>query len=281
MDTLYRIPLGDWVDVIVDFLLLRFRGLFRVISSWISVIVEFTEGILSGLPFWVVILAIVAAAYRFAGRGVALFAAIGLLLVSSLGLWDRAMTTLALVITATIVSILIGIPLGIGAARSQVLNNVLHPMLDIMQTMPSFVYLIPALMFFGIGRVPGVIATVVFSMPPAIRLTNLGIRQVPEHLVDASRSFGATPAQTLFGVQLPLALPTIMAGINQTIMLSLSMVVIAAMIGAGGLGGVVLTAIQRVQIGTGFEGGIAIVVFAIILDRITQSLARDKKNSNP
>lgn len=281
MDTLYRIPLGDWVDVIVDFLLLRFRGLFRVISSWISVIVEFTEGILSGLPFWVVILAIVAAAYRFAGRGVALFAAIGLLLVSSLGLWDRAMTTLALVITATIVSILIGIPLGIGAARSQVLNNVLRPMLDIMQTMPSFVYLIPALMFFGIGRVPGVIATVVFSMPPAIRLTNLGIRQVPEHLVDASRSFGATPAQTLFGVQLPLALPTIMAGINQTIMLSLSMVVIAAMIGAGGLGGVVLTAIQRVQIGTGFEGGIAIVVFAIILDRITQSLARDKKNSNP
>lgn len=281
MDTLYRIPLGDWVDVIVDFLLLRFRGLFRVISGWISVIVEFTEGILSGLPFWVVILAIVAAAYRFAGRGVALFAAIGLLLVSSLGLWDRAMTTLALVITATIVSILIGIPLGIGAARSQVLNNVLRPMLDIMQTMPSFVYLIPALMFFGIGRVPGVIATVVFSMPPAIRLTNLGIRQVPEHLVDASRSFGATPAQTLFGVQLPLALPTIMAGINQTIMLSLSMVVIAAMIGAGGLGGVVLTAIQRVQIGTGFEGGIAIVVFAIILDRITQSLARDKKNSNP
>lgn len=281
MDTLYRIPLGDWVDVIVDFLLLRFRGLFRVISGWISVIVEFTEGILSGLPFWVVILAIVAAAYRFAGRGVALFAAIGLLLVSSLGLWDRAMTTLALVITATIVSILIGIPLGIGAARSQVLNNVLRPMLDIMQTMPSFVYLIPALMFFGIGRVPGVIATVVFSMPPAIRLTNLGIRQVPEHLVDASRSFGATPTQTLFGVQLPLALPTIMAGINQTIMLSLSMVVIAAMIGAGGLGGVVLTAIQRVQIGTGFEGGIAIVVFAIILDRITQSLARDKKNSNP
>lgn len=278
MDTLYRIPLGDWVDVIVDFLLLRFRGLFRVISGWISVIVEFTEGILSGLPFWVVILAIVAAAYRFAGRGVALFAAIGLLLVSSLGLWDRAMTTLALVITATIVSILIGIPLGIGAARSQVLNNVLHPMLDIMQTMPSFVYLIPALMFFGIGRVPGVIATVVFSMPPAIRLTNLGIRQVPEHLVDASRSFGATPAQTLFGVQLPLALPTIMAGINQTIMLSLAMVVIAAMIGAGGLGGVVLTAIQRVQIGAGFEGGIAIVVFAIILDRITQSLARDKKN---
>lgn len=277
MDAWYRIPLGDWVDVVVTWLLATFRGLFRTLSSWIGGYVDFVEYLLTSVPLWLLISIVVLLAYRIVGRGVGLFALLGLLLVSSLGLWDLAMSTLALVFTATFVSMLIGVPLGILSARFRTVDAILRPILDIMQTMPSFVYLIPALMFFGIGQVPGVVATVVFSMPPSIRLTNLGIRQVPSHLVDAARSFGATPGQTLFGVLLPLALPTIMAGVNQTIMLSLSMVVVAAMIGAGGLGSVVLTAIQRVQIGTGFEGGIAIVVFAIILDRTTQALAKMRK----
>lgn len=273
MDLPFRLPLGSWVDAAVQFLLLHFRGVFRAISGWIGAVLTLIEGVLRGLPFWVVLLVFVGLAYRLAGRGVAALAAAGLLLISSLGLWDRAMITLSLVITATLVSVVAGVPVGIVAARSRPVDTALRPLLDLMQTMPSFVYLIPALMFFGIGRVPGVIATVVFSMPPAVRLTNLGLRQVPGPVVEAARSFGATEWQMLWGVQLPLALPTIMAGVNQTILLSLSMVVIAAMIGAGGLGGVVLTAIQRVQIGTGFEGGIAIVALAIMLDRMSQGLA--------
>jgi glycine betaine/proline transport system permease protein len=197
---------------------------------------------------------------------------VGLLLIWNLGLWNLAMLTLALVVVSTVLALAIAIPLGIAAAGSETLNALLKPVLDFMQTMPPFVYLIPAVIFFGLGSVPGIIATVVFAMPPALRLTNLGIRQVPRELIEVADAFGSTPRQKLFKVQLPVALPTIMAGMNQCIMLALSMTVIASMIGAGGLGYQVLVGIQRVDIGMGFEAGLAIVIIAIILDRITQNI---------
>jgi glycine betaine/proline transport system permease protein len=197
---------------------------------------------------------------------------LGLLLVWDLELWPQAMETLVLVISSAILALLIGIPLGIFAARRDIVDRATRPVLDLMQTLPSFVYLIPAVIFFGLGNVPGMIATVIFAMPPAIRLTNLGIRQIPKELTEVSDSFGATSNQKLIKVQLPVALPTIMAGVNQCIMLALSMTVIASMIGAGGLGLNVLIGIQRVDIGGGFEAGLAIVIIAIILDRITQNL---------
>ena len=187
------------------------------------------------------------------------------------------MQTLALVLSSTSLALLLGIPLGIWSARSPRCNQVLRPILDLMQTMPAFVYLIPAVLFFGLGTVPGAFATIIFAMPPVVRLTGLGIRQVPREVIEASHSFGATSWQLLYKVQLPLALPTILTGINQTIMMSLSMVVIAAMISAGGLGEVVLKGITQMKIGLGFEGGIAVVILAIVLDRITQGIAQMKK----
>jgi glycine betaine/proline transport system permease protein len=201
----------------------------------------------------------------------AIFTAASLVLIMGMGLWRETVETLALVLSATLASLLLGIPLGIWAALNDTVEKTIRPILDLMQTMPAFVYLIPAAMFFGLGRVPGVVATFVFAMPPAVRLTNLGIRQVPIELVEAGLAFGCTTRQLLFKVQLPGARPSIMAGVNQTIMLALSMVVIASMIGAGGLGDVVLTGIQRLDVGLGFEGGLGVVILAIILDRITQS----------
>ena len=208
---------------------------------------------------------------------IAVGSALGLLLVWDLHLWDLAMETLALVIASTLLALLIGIPTGILAARSETVNRALKPALDLMQTMPAFVYLIPAVIFFGLGNVPGMIATVVFAMPPVIRLTALGILQVPRDLIELAEAFGTTERQKLIKVQLPLAMPTIMAGVNQCIMMALSMVVIAAMIGARGLGYKVLEGIQRLDIGTGFEAGLAIVILAIILDRVTQSLAAERR----
>jgi glycine betaine/proline transport system permease protein len=196
-----------------------------------------------------------------------------------MGLWSETVATLALVIAATLVSLVIGIPLGIWAARNDLVERIVRPVLDLMQTMPAFVYLIPAAMFFGLGRVPGVVATIIFAMPPAVRLTNLGIRQVPKELVETGLAFGCTSGQLLLKVQLPTARPSIMAGVNQTIMLALSMVVIASMIGAGGLGDTVLRGIQRLDVGLGFEGGLGVVILAIILDRITQSFGKQRRNS--
>ena len=209
----------------------------------------------------------------------AVFAVVAVVLIIGMGLWDRTVQTLALVLAASTVALLLGVPLGIAMARSDFVESVVRPVLDLMQTMPPFVYLIPAAIFFGLGTVPGAIATLVFAMPPAVRLTNLGIRQVAAEKVEAGLAFGCTPRQLLFKVQLPLAMPSIMAGINQTIMLSLSMVVIASMIGAGGLGGTVLTGIQRLNIGLGFEGGLAVVFLAILLDRITQSFTASRKKA--
>lgn len=208
---------------------------------------------------------------------IAIFTAFGLLLILNLGYWDNTMQTLALVMTSAIISIAIGIPVGILSARKISIENTLKPILDFMQTMPAFVYLIPTVIFFGLGVVPGVIASVIFAIPPTIRLTNLGIKQVPADLVEAADAFGSTPSQKLIKLQLPLALPTIMAGINQTIMLSLSMVVIASMIGAQGVGADVYRAVTQLKTGIGFEAGLAVVILAIILDRITQHLVTKKK----
>ena len=216
-------------------------------------------------------------AWRLAGWQIAVFSIIGLLVTENIGLWVPFIETLALVLTAEILVMVVGLPLGIYAARSDKANSIIRPILDFMQTMPAFVYLIPAVMFFGLGLVPGVVATFVFALPPLIRLTNLGIRQVPKELVEAADAFGATNMQKLLKVQIPVAKPTIMAGVNQSIMLGLSMVVIAAMIGAGGVGTNVLRGIQRLQVGEGFEAGLVVVILAIILDRMTASFGQRKK----
>ena len=203
-----------------------------------------------------------------------------LFLVGAVGLWDKLMQTLALMLVATFISVLIGVPLGILSARSNRLRSVLMPLLDIMQTMPSFVYLIPVLMLFGLGKVPAIFATVIYAAPPLIRLTDLGIRQVDGEVMEAINAFGANRWQQLFGVQLPLALPSIMAGINQTTMMALSMVVIASMIGARGLGEDVLVGIQTLNVGRGLEAGLAIVILAVVIDRITQAYGRPRHEAS-
>ena len=269
-----RLPLREWADYAVLFLRSNHRDLFRAISGVIETIVLSFGDFLSHIPVTLFIIILVLIAWRLAGRGMAIFTVVGMLLLVNLNLWDDTLMTLALVLTSTFISLIIGIPLGILASRWDLVEKILRPLLDFMQTMPIFVYLLPAVMLFSIGVVPAVLATVVFSMPPAIRLTNLGIRQVPAEMIEAATSFGSTSFQMLTKVQLPLALPSIMAGVNQCIMLALSMVVIAAMIGAEGLGSIVYRGVTRLQIGSGFEGGLAVVIIAIILDRVTQSLGR-------
>ncbi len=271
-----RVPLGDGVEMAVDWVESNFGGLLDILSFILGALVEGLRDLLLFLPPLAMALVIAAFVWAVSRRSLRLAggALLGLLLIESMQLWSLSMETLALVISSTLVALVIGIPVGILCSRSDRANDMITPILDLMQTMPSFVYLIPAVIFFGLGNVPGIIATVVFAMPPTIRLTNLGIRQVPRDLVEVAEAFGSTPRQKLLKVQLPLAMPTIMAGVNQCIMLSLSMVVIAAMIGARGLGYQVLVGIQRVDIGTGFEAGLAIVIIAMVLDRITRSLTR-------
>ncbi len=271
-----KIPLGDGVEYIVDWIDNWFGWLLDAISYILDIFVSGIQDILLFIPSLIIILLFAAAGWYVTNRDwkMPVLIALGLLLIQNMRLWPEAMETLALVITAAFVALIIAIPTGIAASRNETIEQVVKPVLDFMQTMPSFVYLIPAVIFFGLGDVPGIIATVIFAMPPAIRLTNLGIRQVPRELNEVADSFGATPNQKLFKVQLPVALPTIMAGINQCIMLALSMTVIASMIGAGGLGLNVLIGIQRVDIGMGFEAGLAIVIIAIILDRLSQNLVK-------
>ncbi|WP_332449480.1 ABC transporter permease [Methanoculleus sp.] len=269
-----KLPVGEAVEVLVDWIDDYFGWLLDGISEGLGFLISGLQDLLLAIPVPVLILIATVLVWLVTRRDIklAVLTAIGLLLIWNLQLWNLAMLTLALVLVSTIVALAISIPVGIAAAGSDALNAALRPVLDLMQTMPSFVYLIPAVIFFGLGNVPGIIATVVFAMPPALRLTNLGIRQVPAELIEVADAFGSTPRQKLFKVQLPVALPTIMAGVNQCIMLALSMTVIASMIGAGGLGYQVLVGIQRVDIGMGFEAGLAIVIIAIILDRITQNL---------
>lgn len=275
----YRLNIGKYIELAINWLTDNFAGFFDAINTGIGGFIDGLQVVLSFIPFWLMIALIAVLAWRQAGKGVALFTVIGLLLIHNLGFWEETMQTLALVLSSTFIALLVGIPLGIWSANSDRCNSILRPIMDFMQTMPAFVYLIPAVLFFGLGPVPGAFATVIFAMPPVVRLTGLGIRQVPENIVEATKSFGATKYQLLYKVQLPLAMPTILTGVNQTIMMSLSMVVIAAMIAAGGLGEIVLKGITQMKIGLGFEGGIAVVILAIILDRITQGITKKNKKS--
>ncbi|HCF61296.1 MAG TPA: ABC transporter permease [Myxococcales bacterium] len=268
------IPLARGVEAAIEYLTLHFAFLTKALSRLVETGVDALVDAMLWLPPWLFIAALSGLAWKLAGRRIAVFAAAGLLLVWNLGLWAPMVSTLALVLIATLVAVSIGMPLGVLAAVFPGVKRVVAPALDFMQTMPAFVYLIPAIPFFGLGPVSAIVSTVIFAMPPATRLTYLGIEQTPAELVEAADAFGATRAQKLFKIQLPLARPTIMAGVNQTIMLSLSMVVIAAMIGAKGLGGEVWKAIQRFEPGKGFEAGVGVVIVAIILDRITQAVAR-------
>jgi len=256
---------------------LNLAPLFDGIKAVLSGIIDGFAWLFAVIPFFILILLLAFLAYRLSGRGVAIFTVVGLALIYMIGLWNETMQTLALVATSTLIALIIGIPLGIWMSRRETVNRVMRPVLDFMQTMPAFVYLIPAVYFFDLGVVPGAVATIIFAMPPAVRLTNLGIRQVPEDVMEAAWSFGSTPRQALYKVQIPLAMPTILAGLNQTIMLSLSMVVISSMIGAGGLGITVLKGITQLKVGEGFEGGLAVVILAMVLDRVTQGLGNGRK----
>ncbi len=271
--TIPRIPLGQWVEKGIDLLLAHFSGVTRWISQEMNTFLSAFEGLLLSVHPLVLIAGFaVAIAFLTRKRSLTLFVFLSLGLMWNLELWPAAMSTLALVLVATTLAVAIGVPLGIAAAVYKSLHRVIMPVLDMMQTMPAFVYLIPAIPFFGLGKVSALFATMIFATPPAIRFTYLGIRQVPRELVECADAFGATRTQRLFKLELPMAAPTIVAGINQTIMRSLSMVVVAAMIGAKGLGGEVWRAIQRLEMGTGFEAGVGIVILAICLDRVLQNL---------
>ncbi|ATD81692.1 MULTISPECIES: ABC transporter permease [Desulfovibrio] len=270
-----RLPLAGYIDSGVEFLVEQFSGVTRAGSAIMLALLDRFEEFLLLPPPWLFILLLAALAWWVTRRpGLPVFVALGFALLWNLGLWAPTISTLALVLSATLLSVLVGVPCGILAAMSPVARKIVMPVLDVMQTMPAFVYLIPAIPFFGIGKVSAVVATVIFSVPPAIRFTCLGIQQVPRDLVECTEAFGATRMQRLYKLELPLAMPTIVAGVNQTIMLALSMAVIAAMIGARGLGGEVWKAIQRLNIGMGFEAGLGIVIVAITLDRLFRALAQ-------
>jgi glycine betaine/proline transport system permease protein len=275
-----KIPIGTWIESFEHLLETHFTPFFDGIKWTVGGLVNGFESLFDWLPPLVMMLLIALIAYIYGRWKIALFAFAGLWLIHNLGYWDNTMQTLALVLTASLISVLFGVPIGIICARSNVVRNIVTPVLDFMQTMPAFVYLLPAVSFFSLGVVPGVIASIIFAIPPTIRLTDLGIRQVPADLAEAADAFGSTPMQKLVKLQLPLAMPTIMAGVNQTIMLSLSMVVISSMIGAQGVGADVYRAVTQAKTGAGFEAGLAIVILAIILDRISQNLIR-KNGTSP
>ena len=268
-----HLPIGQTLSDLIDWLLLHAPWLFDGVTTVMQTLVDGLTTALTGPPaaVWVALFTVAALAVR--GWGLALYTLLGFLLVVSLELWTETMQTLALVLVAAVLAAAIGIPLGILAARNRAVSVVLRPVLDLMQTTPVFVYLIPAVFFFGVGVVPGVVATTVFAVAPGVRLTELGIRQVDREIVEAADAFGARPWQVLREVQLPMALPSIMAGINQVIMLALSMVVVAGLTGAAGLGAVVVRAVTQLDVASGFEGGLAVVLLAIFLDRLTGALA--------
>lgn len=267
--TAYRIPVGDWIDLLVDWMTDNLEWLFDGIAAFLKTLIQGLEAGFLFPPSLVIILIVTAIAFYAKGWKFALFSAVTFTIMAMMGQWQAAMSTLSLVLIASAVAVIIGVPLGIIAGRNDRFSSLLRPALDLMQTLPSLVYLIPAIVFFGIGQVPGAVATVIFALPPAARLTELGLRQVDAEVVEAGEAFGAAPFKILARVQIPLALPTIMAGINQVIMLALSMVVIAGMVGAGGLGAVIFRGVTRLDIGLGFEGGLSVVIIAIFLDRLT------------
>ncbi|WP_293937858.1 ABC transporter permease [Sphingobacterium sp. UBA5996] len=270
------IDIGQYIAVAVNWLTAHLEPFFNLIKNTGNASILGLEWILITIPFFIIIGLFTALAWWKSGKGVALTTVLGLTLIYLMGFWTATMETLALVLVATATALVISVPLGVWAAKNKLAASIIRPLLDLMQTMPAFVYLIPAVLFFSIGKVPGAFATIIFAMPPAVRLTTLGIDAVPKDIVEAARSFGATNSQILFKVELPLAAKTILAGINQTILLSLSMVVIAGMIAAGGLGEKVLEGINNLDIGLGFESGLSVVILAIILDRITQGFVKKK-----
>lgn len=273
----FNIPLAKVIDSIMDWLLLHFDGFFDFIGAIILHVVLALENLLLVTPWFIIILLIGLAGWKLLGKiSTAVIFMAMMFLIGTFGYWELAMRTLSLVLASVVFSLIIGLPTGIKMARSDRAERILKPLLDAMQTMPSFVYLIPALMFFGMGKVPAMFATIIYAVPPVIRLTNVGIRTVDIEALEAAKAFGATPKQILFDVQLPLAKPSIMVGINQTTMMALAMVVIGSMIGAKGLGMEVLLAISRIEVGRGFEAGISIVFMAIIIDRITHSFSEKK-----
>ncbi|MDZ5698910.1 MULTISPECIES: ABC transporter permease [Phyllobacteriaceae] len=276
------IPFDDWINTLVrDFLVPNFRPFFRALQVPVTGVLNMFEAFFQFVPMLVTTAAFALVAWRTVGRGMALFTIIALIFIDMIGLWPETMTTLSMIVTSVLFCAVIGVPIGILVAGSNKLWAVTRPILDIMQTIPSFVYLVPIVMLFGVGMVPGIIATIIFALPPIIRLTNLGIRNVRGDLVEAAEAFGSTRWQMLWEVQIPLALRTIMAGLNQTLMLSLSMVVIAALIGAGGLGLTVYTGLGRLDVGGATAGGVGIVLLAIILDRITQALGEQSGVRTP
>lgn len=275
------IPVADWVEQFTDWLTATFAGVFSVIQTVGQAVMDTVTNTLLVIPPILFILLLTGCALLvFKKVGLTILSFIGLLFIYNQGLWNDLMNTVTLVLIASLLSIIIGIPLGVLMAKNQKANVIISPLLDFMQTMPAFVYLIPAVAFFGIGMVPGVFASVIFALPPTVRMTNLGIRQIPTELVEATDSFGSTGKQKLFKLELPLAKGTIMAGVNQTMMLALSMVVTASMIGAPGLGRGVLSALQQAQVGNGFVNGLALVILAIIIDRFTQGLNKPKQERN-
>ena len=273
----YKLPIGQWVADAVSWLEHNDHGLFDKIGKIIDACTGAIESGLLLIPFWLLATIFIGIGFWRLGWKFALFCAASFLLIDNMGFANQTVVTLALIFSATLISLTLGIPFGIWAGRNDRAEAVIRPVLDFMQTMPAFVYLIPAAMFFGLGRVPGVIATVIFAMPPVVRLTSLGIRQVNKEQVEAGIAFGCTPTQLLFKVQIPSAMANLFAGINQTIMMALSMVIIASMVGAGGLGNDVLSSISRLDIGLGFESGLGVVLLAIMLDRITESFGVKRK----
>lgn len=273
---LQQLPVAEATEKFVSAVTQNFSVLFNFFETTGKTVMRSVTNGLLAIPPSVFIILIALIAFFATGKkiGLTIFSIVGLLFIQNQDLWKELMNTITVVTFSSLISVIIGIPLGIWMAKSHIVNTITKPILDLMQTMPAFVYLIPAVAFFGIGRVPGVFASIIFALPPVVRFTDLGIRQVPEELVEASESFGSTPAQKLFKVELPLAKPNIMAGVNQTILLSLSMVVIASMIGAPGLGKNVLTSLQKAEVGTGFVAGISLVILAIIFDRLMQSFAK-------
>jgi len=281
LDFIPKIPVAQWTEDAVSWITDKFSILFDPIKEHFGNFMDFmSETILMNIPPIIFILVIALIAFFITGKklGLAAFSIVGLWFIYNQGYWEHLMNTVTLVIVASLLSIIIGVPIGILMSKSKIAEVIITPVLDFMQTMPAFVYLIPAVAFFGIGMVPGVFASIIFATPPTVRFTNLGIRQVSKELVEASDAFGSTGSQKLFKVELPMARPTIMAGINQTVMLALSMVVIASMIGARGLGREVLSALQRSDVGLGFVSGVGIVILAIIIDRLTQNLSKEKTN---
>ncbi|GMA25136.1 hypothetical protein GCM10025864_28950 [Luteimicrobium album] len=268
-----RIDLGEWVDSFVDWLTTSFTGFFDGIKNVLEGAYDGVHWIFETPPFWAValVLALLATWAKSWRLGVTVL--VGLVVVAGVDQWDHAMETLSLVLVSAVIALVIAIPLGIWAARNDHVSRVVRPVLDFLQTMPAFVYLIPTVVIFLTGTVPGIVATVLFALAPGVRFTELGIRQVDSEVVEAGRAFGATDRRTLRQIQVPLALPTIMAGVNQVIMLSLSMAVVAGMVGAGGLGGDVVSALQQIDVGLGFEAGLSVVILAILLDRVTSGLA--------